>query len=36
MSEMLKIFLQTIPSILFEAIAVAGLIGVLLAAVFYA
>ena len=36
MSEMLKIFLQAIPSILFEAIAVAALVGVLLAAFFYA
>lgn len=36
MNEMLKIFLQEIPGILFEAIAVAAVIGILLAAVFYA
>lgn len=36
MSEPLKVFLQAIPSILFEAIAVAALVGVLLAAFFYA
>lgn len=36
MSEILHVFLKLIPGILFEAIAVAGVLGILLAAFFYA